>query len=361
MILSGLRGVGPVAIGKLEGLSGGDLAGVLEGRVKVAGVEGIKKKLAGWRVEVDVERELRALGEMGGRYTLRGEPGYPVGLAGLADSPAGLYNLGKGAEVWGERVIGVVGTRAASGYGREVTRGLVKGLVECGYTIVSGLAEGIDAEAHRTALREGGVTAAFLGSGFKRLYPRGHAVLMEEVAASGGVWSEYPLWRRADRQSFPQRNRLVAGAGRGVLVVESGERGGSLITARFAEELGRAVLVVPGRIDAAGSRGNHQLIRDGATLVSSVEEIMEALEGMPVGLEAVGCSQAAQRLRKAQAMEGMGVEARAVWEILKEGRALYPDQLAGQLGWSYAQVSGCLLEMELQGWVERLFDGRYEA
>ena len=169
----------------------------------------------------------------------------------------------------------IVGARHATAYGLKVAEQLGAALARSGYTVVSGLARGIDAAAHRGALRAGGRTIAVLGSGVLSIYPPEHADLAREVIDNGALISELPPLTAPHEGTFPQRNRIVSGLSLGVVVVQAADRSGALITARLATEQGREVFAVPGAIDCRMSRGSHRLIRDGAKLVESVDDILE--------------------------------------------------------------------------------------
>jgi DNA processing protein len=173
--------------------------------------------------------------------------------------------------------IAIVGTRHCSHYGRQTAERLAAGLARAGLTVVSGLARGIDAAAHQGALKAGGRTLAVLGSGVLNVYPPEHVNLAEQVAAAGAVISENPPMSEPMTGTFPQRNRVITGISLGVIVVEAGDRSGALISARHAMEQGREVFAVPGRVDSRTSRGCHQLIRDGAKLVETVEDVLDEL------------------------------------------------------------------------------------
>jgi DNA processing protein len=270
-----------------------------------------------------------------------------------------LYRCRKG-QVVPERSLAIVGTRRSSSYGRRIAREFAGELGNSGYCIVSGLAEGIDTEAHRAALGSGHKTLAVMGGGLNRCYPANNRALMEKIHESAGVWSEFPLWRRADRRSFPQRNRIVAGMSEAVLVIESGSAGGSLITARMASEQGKPVYVIPGRIDSPESMGCHALIRDGAQLVTSVEEILQDLNYLPGILQATnehrdGSNK--KRPRPEPKLEGMFAR---IWELLNEDNSAHVDRIASGLKISAAEASRCLLEMEVEGFLNRRLDGKYE-
>lgn len=371
MILAGLPGMGPVLLGKLEEMLGGEVRGLLEGGAEVEAYcgKGLGRQIAGWRRYMDLDRVEGVLGEMGADYVVRGERGYPVELGPYEDRPIGLYRYRCGVEL-GEASIAVVGTRRPTAYGRKVARQFAGELAAAGYTVVSGLAEGIDTEAHRAAMQAGGRTAAVLGGGLKRCYPRSNEVLLERVAESAGVWTEFPPWRQADRRTFPQRNRIVSGVSRAVVVVESGPQGGSLITARLGAEQGKAVYVVPGRIDMVESSGCHALIRDGAQLVTSVEEILEDLRGQPWNGR---CGRAGAEPVRGGGGEGggdgvvagMDVEpeltglAGEIWKLLRDGAAHHADEMAMERGVGGPEVQRVLLELEMLGHVTRGLDGRY--
>lgn len=207
---------------------------------------------------------------------LEGTAGYPSLLSRI-DDPPGLLFVRGGFLPCDSLAVAIVGARHATAYGLKVAEMLGAGLARAGYTVVSGLARGIDAAAHRGALGAGGRTIAVLGSGVLNVYPEEHADLAREVVQAGAVVSESPPLAEPLRGTFPQRNRIVSGLSLGVVVVQAAERSGALITARLAAEQGREVFAVPGGIDCRVSRGCHRLIRDGAKLVESVDDVLEEL------------------------------------------------------------------------------------
>lgn len=204
---------------------------------------------------------------------------YPVRLTEIGDAPSILYCRGD-ILPQDALAIAIVGSRHATNYGVRQAEKLARGLATSGFTIVSGMARGIDAAAHRGALAAGGRTIAVLGSGLLNMYPPEHGELSLEIAASGAVLSEYPTLQPPRSGAFPQRNRIVTGLGLGVIVVEAAERSGALISARLGMEQNREVFAVPGPIDSRMSAGCHNLIRDGATLVRSVDDVIEELGPM---------------------------------------------------------------------------------
>ena len=210
----------------------------------------------------------------------RGAAEYPPLLAELHDPPTRLYLRGGPVEILSRPAVAVVGARTCSAYGAQVARDLARALAAAGAVVVSGMARGIDGEAHRGALAAGGPTVAVLGCGIDRDYPSAHAVLASRIAEGGAVVSEYPPGVEPAPWRFPARNRIVAGLAAATVVVEARERSGALITADFALEDGREVLAVPGEITSALSRGTNGLLRQGATPATGVADVLEA-----VGLE----------------------------------------------------------------------------
>jgi DNA processing protein len=264
----------------------------------------------------------------------RREARYPPLLAQLHDPPHQLYLRGD-PEVMSRPSVAVVGARSCSPYGAQVARDLARELAGAGVVVVSGLARGIDGEAHRGALEAGGGTVAVLGCGIDRDYPRSHAELAGRIRHSGAVVSEYPPGVEPAPWRFPARNRIIAGLCLATVVVEARERSGALITSDFALELGREVFAVPGEITSALSAGTNDLLRQGAAPLLSAHDVLSAL-----GLDAPPSSVT----RKVS--EG----AAAVLALLAEG-ARGADELAllGRL--PTAEVATALVELELAGLV----------
>jgi DNA processing protein len=201
---------------------------------------------------------------------------YPRALREISDPPGVLFVRGR-IKPQDALAVGMVGTRHATQYGLRQAERLAGALARAGLTIVSGLARGIDAAAHRGSLSAGGRTIAVLASGVANIYPPEHAQLADEIAAAGALVSEAPPYAQPLSGAFPQRNRLISGLSLGIIVVEAGDRSGALITARHAMEQGREVFAVPGNADSRSSRGCHRLIRDGAKLVESADDVLEEL------------------------------------------------------------------------------------
>lgn len=226
--------------------------------------------------EIDVEAELAMCRERGIAVVIEPDDAYPSRLKEIPDPPGVLFVRGAFAPTDG-LAVAIVGTRHATQYGLAQAERLAAGLSRAGYTIVSGLARGIDAAAHRGALKAGGRTLAVLGSGVLNVYPPEHVELAGDISQRGAVMSENPPMSPPLAGAFPQRNRIITGMSLGVVVVEASERSGALISARHAMEQGREVFAVPGRVDSRTSRGCHRLIRDGAKLVESVDDVLEEL------------------------------------------------------------------------------------
>ena len=280
ILLSTVDGVGPLTAERLVerfGSAGEALRAPISELVQVEKVgEALARKIATVRESVDVDAIVRFCEENGIAVLTLRDSRYPSRLREIANPPRLLYVRGEIKSEDG-RAISVVGTRAATAYGRSQTTRLVRNLVEAGFTIVSGLALGIDGYAHRAALDARGRTIAVLGGGVARIYPREHEDLAARVMNAGALVSEYHPLTTPLPGNFPARNRVVSGLSIGTLVIESGKKGGSMITARFAAEQNRELYAVPGPVDSSVSQGCHELIRDGAILVESVEDILYSL------------------------------------------------------------------------------------
>ncbi len=228
------------------------------------------------RGKLDLAAELARVRKAGVDVLTWDDPRYPERLKAISDPPPVLYFRGE-LRPEDDFAVAVVGTRDISNYGRDAARTIAAGLAESGVTVVSGLARGVDCVAHRAALDAGGRTIAVLGSGVDIIYPWENRKLALDLIERGVLMSEYPLGTQPEASNFPPRNRIVSGLSRGVVVIEAGERSGALITARFAADQGRDVFAVPGSIFARNSQGVNRLIRDGATPVTSINDILEAL------------------------------------------------------------------------------------
>jgi len=228
-----------------------------------------------------LEQELADITSAGVQVIGWHDANYPEALRPLPDAPPLLYV--RGQLMPNEPCIAVVGSRMCTNYGRRIAERLVAGLVQAGYTIVSGLARGIDGIAHQTALDHGGRTIAVFAGGLLCVYPPEHKELAERIVRQGALISEQPMRMPPEREMFPARNRLISGLCQAVVIVEAGEHSGALITARHAAEQGREVFVVPGPVDSPTAGGIVHLLRQGATPVRDAGEILEILRHKPIG------------------------------------------------------------------------------
>lgn len=234
-------------------------------------------RFARFRERFDEAAFGQGLGAAGIRWLARSDPAFPAALGSIFDPPPGLFLRGScGDEVLDRPAVAVVGARACSPYGRHVARIFGRELAAAGLVVVSGLARGVDGEAHRGALEAGGVTVAVLGCGVDRDYPAAHAELARRICAAGVVVSEYAPGVEPAPWRFPARNRIVAGLAQATVVVEAREKSGALITADLALEEGREVFAVPGEITSALSSGTNALLRLGATAATSVDDVLES-------------------------------------------------------------------------------------
>lgn len=292
-----------------------------------------------------------------------GQPGYPPLLAAIPDPPPRLRlrgalagRLAAGGSL--PPAIGIVGARDATAYGLGIARELGRGLGERGIAVVSGLALGIDAAAHRGALEAGGTTVAVVGCGTDVVYPRGNAGLREEILARGLVAGELGPGAPPLPRHFPARNRILSGLSLGVVVVEAAPRSGSLVTARHALEQGREVFAVPGQIDCRTARGCHKLIRDGVTLVESVDDILEELGPL---FEAATTADGREVRSPAELTLG-DIEQQVLTAIDEQGEKATAgiDDLVDASGLSASQVLSTIGVLEMRRIVRRLPGNRVE-
>ena len=279
---------------------------------------------------------------------------YPAWLRTIADPPPVLYCHGL-PEPRDRQAVAIVGARKATSYGLRITETLARELSGAGFTIVSGFARGIDAAAHRAALEAGGRTIAVLGCGLDVDYPPEHADLREEIATCGAVLTEFAPGTKPLAHHFPRRNRIISGLSLGVIVVEAAEDSGSLITARLALDQGRDVFAVPGPIDAALSRGPHGLIKQGAKLVETVDDIVEEL--LPQ-IDTAGIPKRRPVLAEAAELPNLSSEERLLLDQMSR-EPLHLDDLTERSGLTPGGVAGILLGLELKDVVRQLPGQRY--
>jgi DNA processing protein len=363
MILNDLPNIGPISLNRLLQELGGDPRDILTAdKRRLESVRGVGSEtsaaLLNWRTHFDLAREEERLAQTGAVFITTRDEGYPKMLKEIHDPPIGLYR--KGGYLFGQPCIAIVGSRRTTLYGQSVAKKLGAELAQMGFCVVSGLARGIDTAAHAGALSVGGKTVAVLGCGLDIVYPPENLGLYRRIAETGAVLSEFPFGRKADKQTFPMRNRVVSGISEGVVVVESDVSGGAMITARFAGEQGRLIFAVPGRIDQATSAGCHQLIRDGATLLTSVDDILNELSYLD-GLRPRAITTEGQTSVLEQLMPQLDEKERRVLDCFKGGSLLGIDALTVATGLAAHEISAALMMLELKKLVLKRADGTFEA
>ncbi len=346
--LLSVPGVGRTTFRKLVAAFGSPEAALSASRDELAGIEGLSAKARDgiasfpWRERADAE--LRKAADSGVAIVTAGDPRYPANLAGIPDAPLYLYLRG-GIEARDERAIAIVGTRKPTHYGVSVAERIAAELAGAGFTIVSGLARGIDTAAHRGALAAGGRTIAVLGSGIDVPYPSENKELLEAAVRSGAAVSENPFGTQPESGYFPARNRIISGLSLGTVIIEAAEDSGSLITAKDTLDAGRPLFAVPGNVGSPASKGANKLIKQGARLVESAEDILAAIGG-------AAAKQAAERPLPPLTNDEQAVFA----HVTAEPRHI--DRIMTESGTTPGMLSGVLLTLELKGLVKQL-PGKY--
>ncbi|MDR5755666.1 DNA-processing protein DprA [Caballeronia sp. LZ035] len=367
-------GLRPLALRQLLAAFGGPCEVLAESFASLARVvgPGVAEAVLAPPAEIEgtsfghyIEGALAWASEPGNRILTLADSDYPQALLNMPDPPALLYAKGR-LERLQARAVAIVGSRHATPQGLEDARRFALALSGAGLAVVSGLALGIDAAAHRGALGSAAGTIAVIGTGADLVYPSAHRALAHEIARDGAILSEWPLGTPARSANFPQRNRLIAGLSGGVLIVEAAMRSGSLITARLANEMGRDVFALPGSIHAPLSQGCHRLIKQGAKLVETPEEILEEF-GVPTpATAAAGRSTASRPVSAAWASARLpsenepGEQAARVLAALGHAPATL-EILAARTQFDSAALQGLLLQLEMSGRVTPLPGGRYTA
>lgn len=349
--LNMLDQIGPVRTRKMIEALGSPEAIFQAGGEELARIPGVGREAVRSIVEagpkVDPAAEEKKAAKLGIRIVTFLDDEYPAALKEIHDPPLALYIKGHILPP-DKHAIAIVGTRHATHYGSSVADRLAYGLSKAGFTIVSGLARGIDTVAHQAALKAGGRTLGVLGSAIDQFYPKENLELGERMATQGAVISEYPLGRPPDRQTFPYRNRIVAGMVVGLVVVEAGEKSGAVITANAALDQGRHVYAVPGRIDNPAARGCHALIKTGAKLIETIDDIVDDLQMLiPKKID-----QQASNLKKTPDLMLSPEEAAVVKSLGGGGRQV--DELARDCGLSAARLNSILLGLEMKRIVKTL-------
>jgi DNA processing protein len=322
----------------------------------------VGKKLAHSFVTALQTADPQAEVERAAQYTTRlipiNSPEYPPALKTLDDAPHLLYLRGDYLPSDGN-AIGIVGSRKCSSYGIKTIGKIAAGLARAGYTVVSGLALGIDGAAHRGALEANGRTLAVLAGGLSNIYPPEHVTLADDVAKSGGLLTETPLMMEPQRGMFHARNRLISGLSQAVVIIEANERSGALITARHAVEQGRDVFVVPANVDSPFSAGSLRLLRDGAKLIRHVDDLLEDLQGLKVAPIAPPPQAKAEPAPIPVAPPPqLDPTQQRVWDFLSEPRNR--DELVRTLGLAPGEAANVLLMMTMKKLIRQLPGNIYE-
>jgi DNA processing protein len=351
LALNFIPGVGPVLIKALLDRFGSPKRIFRASRRELARVDGIGERLAEVIKETDVQekvqRELKLIEELKASIVTLTDQSYPNNLRQIFDPPPLIYVRGD-LQMRDKLAISMVGSRLISHYGRMITERIAGDLSRQGVTIVSGMARGIDSAAHRGALSVGGRTIAVLGCGVDIVYPRENRRLFEEITAQGAVISEFPLSTPPEGANFPRRNRIISGLSLGVVVVQANSRSGSLITAGLALEQNRDVFAVPGNVGMAGSRGTNRLIKQGAKLIESAEDILE--EVLPRFQH--------QGVESKDLKIFLEEEEKRVFSLL-EDEPIHIDSIIAQTRMSASRISTILLQLELKGLVQQLSGKRF--
>lgn len=325
------------------------------GRSELLEVAGIGPKLASAilaaRNSRDAEEELQRCRVLDVRFYLSGNADYPRGLAEIPDPPVVLYCRGS-IEPRDELSVAIVGSRRCTLYGRQQAERLAGSLARAGLTIVSGLARGIDAAAHRGALAAGGRTLAVMGTGLAKIYPPEHRELAEQVVKQGALLSETALDQDPLPGLFPQRNRIISGMSLATIVVEASRNSGALHTVRHALEQGRDVFAVPGRVDSLASEGCHDAIRDGATLIRNVDDVLQALGPL------IGTVKTAEGEVHNPRELTLGDQERQILNLVTID-PIHVDDILRAAGIEASRVLATLTVLEMRRLIRRLAGGSY--
>ncbi len=350
MALNRIAGVGQVSYARLLERYGTPEKVFQADLEDLASIEGMRKNTAlaivRFKRAEKIDRELDELErERVGILTLH-DPLYPLLLAKIHDPPPYLYYKGS-PSTQDDRSLALVGSRLGTDYGIRMTERLAWSLSKNGLTIVSGLARGIDAAAHRGALMAGGRTVAVLGSGLDVIYPPENEKIYDQIVERGLVCSEFPMGTLPERQNFPIRNRIISGMSLGVVIVEATQRSGSLITARLALDQGREVFAVPGSIESFRSSGTHRLIKQGAKLVEHAQDILEELHWEEP------FKPKEEEPQKTAGIAVLSQQEKQVWDFLSD-EPLHVDEITRKSEIGISRILSLLLQMELKGLIKQM-------
>jgi DNA processing protein len=362
LALSLVPGMGPVTCNKLVAHFGSPEKVLAASSPNLTAVASLRKEslaaLSGegrQHLEELANKEIERAAEKNIAIIPCDDPLYPALLKNIHDPPVVLYVLGA-PELLTCRGMGIVGSRAATHYGKDIAQQMAGSLSRQGFTIISGLALGIDTAAHNGALAAEGKTIAVLGCGLDIVYPPSNHNLYKRIASAGAVVSEYPLGTKPDSFRFPARNRIISGLSLGIVVVEAANRSGSLITASHALEQGREVFAVPGRIDSVKSAGTHTLLQQGAKLVHSINDIVEEF---PANVFQQSVEEAGMEEDEQVFFENLSQEEAELFEFI----GVYPrtfDEIIKDSGFTAQRINEVLLLLELKGMVQTLPGKSYQ-
>ncbi|WP_321794098.1 DNA-processing protein DprA [Caballeronia sp. J97] len=370
--LAHAKGLRPLALRTLLGAFGGPLEVLSESFASLAEAAGARaaeavlappEEIEGVAFDHYIETALTWASEPGNHVLTLADATYPQALLTMPDPPPLLYAKGR-LDLLQARAVAIVGSRHATPQGLEDARRFARVLSDAGLAVISGLALGIDASAHRGALEGATGTISVIGTGADLVYPAAHHTLAHEIARDGAILSEWPLGTPARSANFPQRNRLIAGLSGGVLIVEAAMRSGSLITARLANEMGRDVFAMPGSVHAPLSQGCHRLIKQGAKLVETPEEVLEEFGFSPSNVSAAAAKRGQPRPLSASWASAklqdipISEDASRVLGALGHAPATL-EILATRTDLDGAALQSALLQLELSGRVAALAGGRF--
>ncbi|MCC6759224.1 MAG: DNA-protecting protein DprA [Candidatus Omnitrophica bacterium] len=359
VLLNALPGLGSVKVRKLIEYFGSATRAVSAGERELWSSEILSRQALGKILEFDrdnfLQNEYNLIQQNQVSVVTIFDENYPQALKSIHDPPVVLYVRGQLPLDNGVSVA-VVGSRHASIYGLTVAETFSSQLAECGFNVISGLAKGIDAAAHRGCLKTGGQTVAVIGCGLCHIYPEENKDLYGQISRNGAVVSEFPMATPPISFNFPARNRIISGLSLAVLVIEASLKSGALITSRFALEQGRDVFAVPGKIDQPNSQGVNRLIKEGAKLVTCFEDILEELEP-ELRRALVGSKGVEQQAHEDNIPQNLNDDECAVVKCLTQ-QPLYIDDLAEKSGHPQGQVAGILLKLELRKIIKQL-PGKY--
>lgn len=309
---------------------------------------------------LDLQPEIDLIEKHGVQLLAYGDAAYPAPLAKIADPPPMLYYRGAWADS-DAKAVAVVGSRHCTPYGRRMAERMASGLARAGYTVVSGLARGIDGMAHRAALDAGGRTIAVLAGGLSAIYPPEHKDLSEAIEKSGCLVSETPMTLAPQPGMFPARNRIISGLSLAVVIVEANDRSGALITAEHAAEQSRELFAMPGNADSVASAGTNRLVREGARLVRDADDVLEDLAGLSAGPRHLpgGSTIPPLDAPPPEPPPGLDEVQRRLWDLLGDGPR-HIDDLVRALALPVAQLNGILMLLEMKKAVRRLPGNIYE-